>query len=212
MQLSGFIPRSLFGRMLVVMLFGVLLAQVLSNLLWVEQFKRDKEQVAQQVAFNLSQSVASTINFFKALPSEYRHIVLSQLRDMGGTRYFVSLNKEVIHVNDIENTHLMSLVSSHFSQGLQDKLGKDVEIKVDFSHAEDLRVFNNDTLLLDLPPRWSQHSLIYSSPVPEILVAQVLIGEGEIIRLHAHPTQQMLLKTEGMSSELMRPQAESENL
>ncbi|MEH6628045.1 MAG: ATP-binding protein [Motiliproteus sp.] len=195
--LRRLIPRSLIGRMLTVMALGVLLAQVLSNLVWVQQIDRDKEVLAARMAQDLAVSVASTVTFFKALPSQYRHIVLSQLRDMGGTRFFVSLNKTLIPIEDIDDSKLKEIVLDTFVQGLRKQLGKESQILVSFSLPETLHVYNNQTLLLDLPPRWSQQSLIYDSHSPPILVAQIDMEEGEWLYLAALlPKPDLLLKTE----------------
>lgn len=191
------IPRSLIGRMLTVMVLGVLLAQVISNLVWVQQINRDKEAVAARMAQDLAESVSSTVTFFKALPSQYRHIVLSQLRDMGGTRFFVSLNKGLIPIEDIEDSKIKAIVLDNFVKGLRKRLGKGPEIRVSFSRPETLHVYNNKTMLLDLPPRWSQQSLIYDSQSPPILVAQIDMSEGEWFYLAALlPKPDLLVKTE----------------
>ncbi|MEH6579757.1 MAG: ATP-binding protein [Amphritea sp.] len=195
--LNWITPSSLISRMLTVMVLGVLLAQVMSNVVWVQQIDRDKEALAARMAQGLAVSVSSTVTFFKALPSQYRHIVLSQLRDMGGTRFFVSLNKVLIPIEDIEDSKVKAIVLDNFVQGLRKQLGNDAEILVSFSRPETLRVYNNETLLLDLPPRWSQQSLIYDSQSPPILVAQIDMGEGEWFYLAALlPKPDLLLKTE----------------
>ncbi|MCL6417075.1 ATP-binding protein [Aestuariirhabdus sp. Z084] len=201
-RLRQLIPRSLIGRMLTVMVLGVLLAQVVSYTVWVQQIDTDKEQVAERMAQELAQSVASTVTFFKALPSDYRHIVLSQLRNMGGTRFFVSLNKELIQVEDIEASELKTIVLNTFERGLRKRLGNEVDIRLSFSHPDTLRVYNNQTRLLDLPPRWSQQSLIYDLQSPPILVAQIDMGEGEWFYLAALlPKPDLLLKTEYLPTE-----------
>lgn len=190
------IPRSLIGRMLTVMVLGVLLAQVVSYTVWVQQIDRDKEVVAERMALDLAESVSSTVVFFKALPGQYRHIVLSQLRDMGGTRFFVSLNKAFLPIEDIEDSKLKSIVLDNFVTGLRKRLGNNVEIRISFSSPETLHVYNNQTLLLDLPPRWSQQSLIYDAQSPPILVAQIDMGDGEWFYLAALlPKPDLLVKT-----------------
>jgi len=52
--------------------------------------------------FKPNSLVASTVTFFQSLPVRYRHIILDQIRNMGGTRFFVSLNKESLIVEPIE--------------------------------------------------------------------------------------------------------------
>ncbi len=47
------------------------------------------------------------------------------------------------------------------------------DVVVEFSRPETLRVFNNEVLLYDLPPRWGQHSLLMEPLSPPILVVQL---------------------------------------
>ncbi len=183
--LQRLVPGSLNGRLLTAMVLGVLLAQLASTVIWIQQIDRDKEQLADRMARDLAESVASTVIHFKALPSQYRHLVLSQLRDMGGTRFFVSLNKELIRIDDIEDSRLKQIVLDRFTEGLRKRLGNQVEMQISFSRPQTLHVFNNKTMLLDLPPRWAQHSLIYDPLSPPILVAQLKLNEGEWFYLAA---------------------------
>lgn len=195
--LRRLVPRSMLWRMLLIMALGVVLVQVVSNLIWVRQIESDKRETATRMAQDLSEAVSSTVTFFRALPMQYRHIVLSQLRDMGGTRFFVSLNKEVIKITDIPDSELKRLVINQFTAGLRKRLGNKPKILVSFSNPDTLHVFNNHTLLLDLPPRWSQQSLIYDRASPPILVAQIGMGDGEWLYLAALlPKPDLLIKSD----------------
>lgn len=201
-RLRRFAPRSLIARLLLVMVCGVLLAQVLSNWIWVQQIERDKRELAQRMAQELAESVASTVTFFKALPSEYRHIVLSQLRDMGGTRFFVSLNDELIEIDGIAASPIKALVIDTFVAGLRKRLGSGPRIIVNASRPEQLRVYNNHTQLLDLPPRWSQQSVIRSADSPPILVAQIDMSGGEWLYLAALlPKPDLLAESEYLTAD-----------
>ena len=93
-------PRTLRGRFVLIMLLGVLGAQVTSYSLW--SWQQDRERLAQldSLSRNLAESLAATVRYFRSLPYEYRHIVLDQLRDMGGTRFFVSVNDHRIAPQD----------------------------------------------------------------------------------------------------------------
>jgi hypothetical protein len=77
-----------------VLFVGILLAQALGTWLWVEQFQSSERYRMIEVSESMGSRIGQTIAFFEKLPKQYRHMVLDQLRDMGGTRFFVSVNKQ----------------------------------------------------------------------------------------------------------------------
>lgn len=95
------LPDSIVTRMTVVLFAGILLAQLLGAWLWTEQIKQSEHASISQIAANMGARIRQTIRFFSNLPDNYRHIVLNQLRDMGGTRHFVSVNEQLIPLTNI---------------------------------------------------------------------------------------------------------------
>ena len=89
-------PSSLLGRVLLLTLLAMASAQIISSAAWIATFRAQQVEGLVATTRNLAQSAAATAQFFNSLPLEYRHIVLDQLRDMGGTRFFVSLNDKRI--------------------------------------------------------------------------------------------------------------------
>lgn len=177
-------PSSLSGRILAVLALGVLLAQLISAGIWLTQWQADAESRVRQVSKHMAFRVASTIRFFTSLPTAYRHIVLDQLRDMGGTRFFVTLNREFIQVNDLPDTKLKLAVIDEYHQALQQQLGIDPsDVHIAFSWPDDLHVLNNQTLLLDLPERWADLSLLTGPVESPILVLQIAINDKEWLYL-----------------------------
>lgn len=157
---------------MLIMIVGVLSAQLASYALWTAQTRTSQFERLDEGSRNLAYSVASTVRFFRSLPYEYRHIVLDQLRDMGGTRFFVSVNERRIPVVDIGQGASKALIANRLQSVLSKELGID-DALVEFSHPETLRVFNNQVLLHDLPPRWGRHSLLMEPVSPPILVVQM---------------------------------------
>nr|WP_228579524.1 ATP-binding protein [Halomonas sp.] len=157
------------------MLVGVLSAQLASYVVWTSQVRSSQLEQLDELSRNVAYSVASTMRFFRSLPFEYRHIVLDQLRNMGGTRFFVSVNERRIPVEDIGSGPEKTLVVNNFREILTSELNID-DVLVEFSRAETLRVYNNEVLLHDLPPRWGQHSLLMEPLSPPILVVQMELG------------------------------------
>jgi DNA-binding response OmpR family regulator len=174
-RLARFLPRTLRGRFVLIMLVGVLSAQLASYTVWTSQVRSSQLEQLDELSRNVAYSVASTMRFFRSLPFEYRHIVLDQLRNMGGTRFFVSVNERRIPVEDIGSGPEKTLVVENFREILTAELNID-DVLVEFSHAETLRVYNNEVLLHDLPPRWGQHSLLMEPLSPPILVVQIALS------------------------------------
>ncbi|MFC6670508.1 hypothetical protein [Marinobacterium aestuariivivens] len=82
--LSWLIPDSHRGRILLIMLLGLLMTQLASYWAWRHQVQAGQIDLVDKVSNNVAYSVASTVKFFTDLPRQYRHMVLDQLRKMGG--------------------------------------------------------------------------------------------------------------------------------
>src|SRR3990167_11484467 len=98
------VPRSLLGRMLLLTLLAVLLAQALSSVIWVSQLRASQMEGLLPSARSLAQSMAASVSYFRSLPLGYRPMVLDQLRNMGGTRFFVSLNDKPLNMQVLPQT------------------------------------------------------------------------------------------------------------
>ena len=72
--------------------------------IWGQQLKAEERLRISEVSVNMGARIGQTIQFFSRLPREYRHIVLDQLRDMGGTRFFVSINSQSIPLKTVSET------------------------------------------------------------------------------------------------------------
>ncbi|MBZ5486305.1 HAMP domain-containing protein [Halomonas aquamarina] len=175
--LKRWLPATLRGRFVIIMIIGVLAAQAASYALWSAQVRASQLEQLDELSTNMASSIASTIKYFRSLPVEYRHIVLDQLRNMGGTRFFVSVNERRIPVDDIGRGDEKALVVNNVRDILTRQLAID-DVVVEFSRPETLRVFNNEVLLGDLPPRWGQHSLLMEPLAPPILVVQLELAPG----------------------------------
>src|SRR6056297_2686677 len=165
-------PSSLLGRVLLLTLLAMASAQIISSAAWIATFRAQQVEGLVATTRNLAQSAAATAQFFNSLPLDYRHIVLDQLRDMGGTRFFVSVNDHSIPIQDIGRGPAQAVVTDNFREILASELGVD-NARVEFSSPDTLRLFNNEVLLNDLPPRWGRHSLLMDPIDPPILVVQL---------------------------------------
>ena len=171
--------------MLLLVIFSVIIAQIISSSFLVNQFAESKEKTVLLNAHNLAESALSTVLFFKNLPLQYRHLVLEQLRDLGGSRFFVSLNNEEIIINPIADSELKKRVITTVDDVLMRGIPLASKLDIEFSHPDDLHVLKNDVLLKDLPPSWGAYSLIIPSVKPPVLVIQIKLSEHEWLYLAA---------------------------
>ena len=117
------VPRSLLGRMLLLTLLAVLLAQGLSSLIWLSQLRASQMEGLLTSARSLAQSMAASVSYFRSLPLGYRPLVLDQLRSMGGTRFFVSLNDRPLDMQVLPSTPRKEAVIAAVDEVLRQRLG-----------------------------------------------------------------------------------------
>lgn len=177
-HLARVLPRSLRGRFLLIMVVGVLGAQLASYAWWSAQQRSDQRLRLDEISSTLAYSVASTVRFFRSLPHSYRHVALDQLRDMGGTRFFVSVNDHRLPVQDIGDGPEKALVVSRLRNVLRRELGIDA-VEVEFSRPDTLRLLSAEVLLTEMPPRWGQHTLLTAAANQPILVVQLPLGQQQ---------------------------------
>ena len=71
---QALVPRSLLSRMLLLLLLAILLSQTILTGIWMQQIQKRELEGMLSTTRNLALSAASTVNFFKSLPLQYRHI------------------------------------------------------------------------------------------------------------------------------------------
>ncbi|WP_152987210.1 ATP-binding protein [Pseudomonas sp. TTU2014-080ASC] len=177
------VPRSMLGRMLLLTLLAVLLAQGLSSLIWVSQFRATQMEGLQGSARSMAHSIAASVSYFRSLPLGFRPMVLEQLRSMGGSRFFVSLNNRPLSMQVLPVTERSDVVLNTITQVLKERLGNDLEFSVQFVRPDDLRVFNGALKLDELPKSWANYSLTLEPLNPPVLVTQIRIGPEEWLYL-----------------------------
>lgn len=174
---------SLLGRLLLVMTLAVGGSFLLATVLWMQYIQSSRETDAISSVEDLAISMASTVSYFERLPREFQHIILEQQRNLGGTRYFLSVNQDYVDFDPIRDNPLKSKLIDTYQSTFRDRVGQRVgDIAVDFAYPHSLRVFNTGVLFSELPPRWTQNNLITNPPAP-ILVAQMQMESGDWLYL-----------------------------
>ncbi|GAK87330.1 integral membrane sensor signal transduction histidine kinase [Vibrio ponticus] len=176
MKVKG-LTNSLAMRTSLFLLCVIIIAQFLAGLIWYQHSSDKDEQGLKTTVNSLALSAASTISFFQTLPPEYRHLVLNQLRNMGGTRFFVSLNNHQIPVAPLPDSPRKTMVIDEVEQVLHNELQDAPDIQVEFTRRDKLKVFNKELPIDELPMLWGHYSLSYGDLNPPILVIQVKVDQ-----------------------------------
>ena len=196
------VPRSLLGRMLFLTLLAVLLAQGLSSFIWVSQLRANQMEGLLASARSLAHSMSASVSFFRSLPLGYRPLVLDQLRSMGGTRFFVSLNDKPLDMQILPPTKRKQAVLEAVDEVLRERLGSDVDMSVNFVSPDDLRLFNGGLKLDELPRSWAHYALSLKPLDPPVLVTQIQIAPGEWLYLASlMPAPYVSLENEGVPTQ-----------
>ena len=173
------IPRSLLGRMLLLTLLSVLVAQALSSAIWLSQLRATQLEGLVTTARSLAHSMSASVRYFRSLPVAYRPLVLDQLRSMGGTRFVVSLNDRPLSMHLLPVTPRKQAVTLAVSEVLRESLGNSADISVTFVSPDDLRIFNGGLKLDELPRSWAHYALTLEPVNPPVLVTQIQLAPGE---------------------------------
>ncbi|MDC0611829.1 ATP-binding protein [Vibrio sp.] len=180
-----FNPNLLVNRTLLLTLSAVVIAQVIVMTVMYRDTRQQHIEGVQSVSSNMAGMFASTVTFFQSLPVKYRHIILDQVRNMGGTRFFVSINKEQLIVEPVADTFLKETSIRTVKDVLQQKLANVESIHVEFSKPERLRLIKNDIFLSDLPRSWAYQTLTLEPLNPPVLVVQIELKADEWIYIAA---------------------------
>lgn len=178
-NVRGWLPRSLLGRMLLLTLLAILAAQTLSSAIWLSQLRATQLEGLVTTARSLAHSMSASVRYFRSLPVNYRPLVLDQLRSMGGTRFVVSLNDRPLQMKLLPTTPRKQVVTESVTEVLRQALGNAADISVTFVSPDDLRIFNGGLKLDELPRSWAHYALTLEPINPPVLVTQIQLAPGE---------------------------------
>ncbi|SEI07227.1 ATP-binding protein [Pseudomonas asplenii] len=196
------VPRSLLGRMLLLTLLAVLLAQALSSVIWLSQLRATQLEGLVTSARSLAHSMTASVSYLRSLPLAYRPLVLDQLRSMGGTRFVVTLNDKPLDMQLLGPTPRKTAVLEAVHEVLRQSLGNDVDITVNFVSPDNLRIFNGGLKLDELPRSWAHYALTLEPVNPPVLVTQIQMSPGEWLYIASLlPEPYTSLEEEGLPSQ-----------
>jgi signal transduction histidine kinase len=176
------LPQSLLGRLTLVLVVGVLLAQLAANGIWAWQLRAKAAADTVSAAQHLGHSAANSLRFFRSVPANYRPLVIQQFRDMGGTRFFVNVAAEPIALQALAPQPL----ADSAIQTARDTIKADLpflhDLRMAFVWPDKLQVADG-VQLADLPDNWVQHILITRPDPAPVLVIQAELEPGNWIFL-----------------------------
>ena len=195
-------PKTVVARMTSVLFIGIVIAQLLGAWLWVEQLQSSERDRMIEVSESMGSRIGQTIAFFEKLPKQYRHIVLDQLRDMGGTRFFVSVNKQHIDLVPIAESEFSLLVRDNLQRSMFAQLGQIDDMEITFVNFDNLKILTGDNLMVALSPTWKRFALLDPGDESPVAVIQFPIDEEEWMYLAAVvPKGELLLGVDWINGE-----------
>ena len=195
-------PKTVVARMTSVLFIGIVIVQLLGAWLWVEQLQSSERDRMIEVSESMGSRIGQTIAFFEKLPKQYRHIVLDQLRDMGGTRFFVSVNKQHIDLIPIAESEFSLLVRDNLQRSMFAQLGQIDDMEITFVNFDNLKILTGDNLMVALSPTWKRFALLDPGDESPVAVIQFPIDEEEWMYLAAVvPKGELLLGVDWINGE-----------
>lgn len=185
-----------------VLFVGIVIVQLLGAWLWVEQLQSSERDRMIEVSESMGSRIGQTIAFFEKLPKQYRHVVLDQLRDMGGTRFFVSVNKQHIDLVPIAESEFSLLVRDNLQRSMFAQLGQIDDMEITFVNFDNLKILTGDNLMVALSPTWKRFALLDPGDESPVAVIQFPIDEEEWMYLAAVvPKGELLLGVDWINGE-----------
>ena len=176
--LDSLLPRTLLGRITLVLAIGVLCAQGLGSWLWASQLRERARVDADAAAQHLAISAAGTVRYYRDLPPRFRPILIEQLRTMGGTRFFVNVNPAPVLLQPLVGQPLADGVVERVRRELHQALPDLRTLQVAFAMPEGLAVSPDGKTVQDLPEAWVEATLLTRPRPAPLLVIQAEFEPG----------------------------------
>lgn len=171
------------GRLSLVMVAGVLLAQLAGNLIWANQLRTQATADVTVAAQYLGHGAANTIRYFRSVPAGYRPLLIEQLREMGGTRFFVNLDHGAVPVQPIAPEKLADTAARVVERTLRADIGSLPGLRLAFAWPDRLVISSDGLKVTELPDLWVQHILLVQPAPAPVLVIQTELEPGNWLLL-----------------------------
>ncbi|NAW85224.1 sensor histidine kinase [Photobacterium halotolerans] len=176
---------SITFRIGATLLIIIMIAELIAGLIWYQSSAKKEVENLHKTIVSLMSNAADTYNYFHALPVNYRYLILNQIREMGGTRFFISINQHQLSVVPPANNARTDILLSAAHDVLNKKISHAEQVTISLSRRQDLRVFNSGIKLDALPEIWAGYSLALGDMDLPIVVMQIQMSEQEWFYLAA---------------------------
>jgi signal transduction histidine kinase len=188
--LTRFLPRSLFGRTLLVLAAGLLLAQLASQL--VNLVDRSSS-VYRLAAFQLASRIAQASRILNRLPGEARTAVVQEIDDPHLT---VTLSRRPLAVS--ARAEQLDRYEKAFAESLRRQLERDWPLSVAITPEPRSRRAPGEGTVASPFEVWIAHHFYFLLPGRFSLVAQVGLEDGTTAVFYARMPQEPLNRLESL--------------
>lgn len=175
--------QSMVARITLSMFTVIIIAELIAGAVWYSSNSQSKRESANHAISAITSAAANTTNYFASLPVNYRHLVLEQLRSVGGTRFFISMNNRQLSMPSLTDYALVPEMEALAAFELKKEWPDVRSLAVTITRRDELKLFNAGVKLDELPALWKDYSLVLGKLDLPIVVIQVEQAQGEWIYL-----------------------------
>lgn len=157
----------------------IVFAELIAGAIWLQSIKQSRTDDINRAINDIVDTAAGTVDYFRSLPNNYRHLVLNQLLETGGSRFFISLNDRHIPNKNSRDTEVNELAVRYAREHLNRLLGNEMRTVVNITSRDEVRVFNTGIRLDEVPKLWTKYSMALGDFDLPVLIFQMEISEGE---------------------------------
>ena len=179
------LPDSLRSRIILFVVIGVLFSQVLVLMIWTVQARSQARAEVAQTASELAAAGVQAVRFFKALPVQFRPMLIDQLRTTGGSRFVLQLNRARVEEAAQGGEGLARLLATQVEQAMASELAAHglAGVRVTVGPAAALVVTDSGLHLGELPKNWIESAGLTADERRPLLTVQAELDPGNWLLL-----------------------------
>jgi signal transduction histidine kinase len=189
------LPRSLFGRTLLVLAVGLMLAQLGS--MAIHLFDRGSS-VYRLASLQIAARIGQTARILNRLPAAERHKVVEEV---SGRHLRVALTERPVAVASGFTEH--DPYERQFTEALQGQIGTPSPLRVDINPQPHARGFGGEGLAAGPLELWMARHFYFLLPAPFSIVVQVGLQDGTFAVFDVNVPQEPLSRLESLVPLLM---------
>jgi signal transduction histidine kinase len=185
-----FLPRSLFGRTLLVLAAGLILAQLGSTA--IHLFDRGSS-VYRLASLQIAARIGQTARILNRLPANERHKVVEEV---SGPHLRVALSDRAVAVASGFTEH--DPYETQFTESLQRQIGAPWPVRVDVNPNPRPRGFTGEEVAAGTFELWMARHFYFLLPEPFSIVVQVGLQDGTYAVFDVNVPQEPLSRLESL--------------